>query len=73
MILYALLALLKFWCYAIKYAVDCLNHTSKKGLSWHTAKEVLESNTVSISVFRYCFWQPIEYLDPKIKFPDVKW
>eukprot|EP00957_Ditylum_brightwellii_P141133 10751906-Ditylum_brightwellii.AAC.1 len=39
MILYTLLSLLKFWCYAIKYAVDCLNHTSKKGLSWHTAKE----------------------------------
>eukprot|EP00957_Ditylum_brightwellii_P086943 6617698-Ditylum_brightwellii.AAC.1 len=33
MILYVLLDLLKFWCYGIKYAVNCLNHTLKKGLS----------------------------------------
>eukprot|EP00957_Ditylum_brightwellii_P211905 15366746-Ditylum_brightwellii.AAC.1 len=73
MILFALLVPLKFWCYAIKYAVDCLNHISKKGLSWRTSKEVLGGNTVDISVFFYQFWQPIKYLDHKIKFPNVKW
>eukprot|EP00957_Ditylum_brightwellii_P106239 8105134-Ditylum_brightwellii.AAC.2 len=73
MILYAYLALLKFWCYAIQFAVDFLNHMLKKGLSWRTAKEVVDNNIVNISVFCYHFWQPIAYLDPKMKFPDLKW
>eukprot|EP00957_Ditylum_brightwellii_P081005 6161560-Ditylum_brightwellii.AAC.1 len=34
---------------------------------------VLTGNTVDISVFCFKFWQAIMYLDPKIKFPDIKW
>eukprot|EP00957_Ditylum_brightwellii_P102684 7825752-Ditylum_brightwellii.AAC.1 len=34
---------------------------------------MLDGSTVDISVFCYHFLQLIKYLDPKIKFPDVKW
>ena len=30
---------LVFWCYAIIYAVDCLNHIVKKTLGWRTSTE----------------------------------
>eukprot|EP00957_Ditylum_brightwellii_P109121 8324802-Ditylum_brightwellii.AAC.2 len=51
LLLYHACALLVFWCYAIKYIVDCLNHASKPKLDWKTSKRVLTSNTSDISVF----------------------
>eukprot|EP00957_Ditylum_brightwellii_P071085 5402874-Ditylum_brightwellii.AAC.1 len=60
-------------CYAVKFAIDCLNHIAKKGLEWKTPTSVLSGNTADISVFRFHFWQPNESLDSKPKFPDCKW
>eukprot|EP00557_Chaetoceros_sp_GSL56_P014026 CAMPEP_0176478512 /NCGR_PEP_ID=MMETSP0200_2-20121128/1227_1 /TAXON_ID=947934 /ORGANISM="Chaetoceros sp., Strain GSL56" /LENGTH=1865 /DNA_ID=CAMNT_0017874457 /DNA_START=317 /DNA_END=5915 /DNA_ORIENTATION=+ len=71
--LYSSDAPLSFWCYAVKYVVDCLNHTAKQSLNWQVPQTLLSSNTVDISVFRFYFWQPIEFLSPKIKFPGCKW
>ena len=73
LVLYQSGAPLVFWCYAIQFVTDCLNHTSKSKLDKSTPIEMLTGNTPDISMFRYAFWQPIEYLDPSIKFPDCKW
>lgn len=73
MLLYSSDAPLSFWCFAVKYIVDCLNHTAKQSLNWQVPQTLRSSNTVDISVFRFYFWQPIEFLSPKIKFPGCKW
>jgi hypothetical protein len=62
-----------FWCFAVKYVVDCLNHTAKSCLNWQVPQSLFTSNTVDISVFRYYFWQPIEYNQPNARFPACKW
>lgn len=67
------MAPLVFWCYAIKFIVDCLNHTAKPGLDWQVPATLKDGSTKDISVFRYEFWQPVEYLEPQVKFPDCKW
>eukprot|EP00957_Ditylum_brightwellii_P008391 635390-Ditylum_brightwellii.AAC.1 len=73
LLLYYAHAPLVFWCYAVNYIMDCLNHTSKARLDWRTSKEMLTGNTVDIIVFQYTFWQPLEYIDPSQKFPAIKW
>ena len=71
--LFASKAPLVFWCYAVEFITECLNYTSKVKLNNKTPIEVLSSNTPDISVFRFEFWQPIEYLDPDVKYPACKW
>eukprot|EP00957_Ditylum_brightwellii_P178091 13565225-Ditylum_brightwellii.AAC.1 len=51
LLLYYACAPLVFWCYAVKYIVDCLNHTFKAKLDWKTSKGMLTGNTIDISVF----------------------
>eukprot|EP00957_Ditylum_brightwellii_P144173 10985145-Ditylum_brightwellii.AAC.1 len=53
--------------------MDCLTHTSKAKLDWKTSKGMLTGSAVDISVFRYTFWQPLEYIDPSQRFPAIKW
>jgi fatty acid desaturase len=31
---------LVFWCYAMKYVIDCLHHRATKGLEWRTPMEI---------------------------------
>ena len=64
---------LLFWCYALIFVVDCLNHIAKKTLGWRTSTEVLNGDTADISAFRFSFWEPIEYLEPTAKFPQSRW
>ena len=73
MVLYLSDAPLMFWCFAVQFVVDCLNHTAKSHLNWQVPQSLFSNNTVDISVFRYYFWQPIEYHQPGIRFPDCKW
>ena len=73
LVLFLSKAPLVFWCYAIYFVVECLNHTSKPKLDGLTPVGVLNNNTPDISVFRFQFWAPIEYLDPHAKFPACKW
>ena len=35
--------------------------------------EKLIGDTPDISMFRFHFWEPIEYLDPSVKQPDSGW
>ena len=55
------------------YIADCLNHAAKQSLDWQVPQSLQSSNTVDITVFRFYFWQPIEYFSPKIKYPSCKW
>eukprot|EP00957_Ditylum_brightwellii_P181530 13827758-Ditylum_brightwellii.AAC.1 len=47
-LLYYAHAPLVFWCYAVNYIVDCLNHTSNARLDWRMSKGMLTNNTVDI-------------------------
>ena len=60
---------LAFWCYAMMWVIDCLNHSAHKGLDWRTPVEKLTGNTPDISVFRFSFWQPVYYYEPTAKYP----
>ena len=66
-------AALKFWCYALIYVIDCLNHLAKESLDWRTSFEILNGDTPDISAFRFSFWQAIDYFEPTAKFPDGRW
>ena len=46
---------LLFWCYALIFVVDCLNHIAKKPLGWRTSTEVLNGDTADILPFRFKF------------------
>ena len=41
-------------------------------LNWRTPQEILNGETPDISVFRFHFWQPIEYYEPA-KQPKDGW
>ena len=64
---------LSFWCYALIYVIDCLNHLAKESLNWKTSYELLNGDTPDISAFRLTFWQAIEYFEPTSKFPEPTW
>ena len=63
---------LLFWCYALIYVIDCLNHIAKKPLGWKTSSEVLNGDTADISPFRFKFWQPVKFFN-KVQFPEGRW
>jgi len=46
---------LVFWCHALIFVVDCLNHIAKKPLGWKTSSEVLNGDTADFSPFRFKF------------------
>ena len=62
-----------FWCYALIFVVDCLNHLAKEKLGWRTSQEVLNGDTADLSPFRFTFWEEIEYYEPTVKFPQTRW
>ncbi len=62
-----------FWCYALIFIVDCLNHIAKKPLGWRTSTEVLNGDTADISPFRFKFWEPIKFYSTKQPFPQSRW
>ena len=72
-LLYQSGAPLEFWCYAITFVIDCLNHLAKKPLQWRTSQEILYGDTPDISMFRFKFWQPIEFYNPAARFPGSRW
>jgi hypothetical protein len=50
---------LEFWCYCMKYMVDCLNHTSHKTIGYRVPMERLYGMTPDISMFRFSFYEPV--------------
>ena len=63
---------LEFWCYALCYVVDCLNHIAKESLNWKTSFEVLNGDTPDLSPFRFRFWEPVKFYS-KSGFPEGQW
>ena len=50
------------WCQ--RWCADVRNHLASRKLEWRTPQEVLNGETPDISVFRFHFWEPIEYYEP---------
>ena len=59
------------WCQ--KWCCDVKNHLASRKLNWRTPEEKLTGNTPDISVFRFHFWQRVEYYDPTVKQPNDGW
>ena len=59
------------WCQ--KWCVDVRNHLASRKLKWRTPAEKLTGNTPDISMFRFHFWQMIEYYNPMVKQPNDGW
>ena len=63
---------LSFWCFAfdfLKLVRACL---AKKSLAWRTPEEALYGETVDISVFRFPWFSPIWFHNPRKSFPMDK-
>lgn len=58
------------WCQ--RWCADVRNHLASRKLHWRTPTETLNGETPDISVFRFHFWQPIEYYEPS-KQPKDGW
>ena len=63
---------LQYWCYAMEYV--CLLRTVlvRRSLNWSTPHERHWGDRSDISVFRFTFWQPIWYYQPRQSFPKAK-
>ena len=59
--------------YCQKWCVDIRNHLASRKLNWRTPKEKLTGETPDISVFRFHFWELIEYYEPNAKQPHDGW
>ena len=59
--------------YCQKWCVDIRNHLASTKLKWRTPKVILTGETPDISVFRFHFWELIEYYDPTAKQPHDGW
>jgi len=51
-------------------AVEYLNHMAHKSINDNILYTLHYGDTVDISVLPFHFWQPIEYLEPTISFPE---
>ena len=59
------------WCQ--KWCADVRNILASRKLNWRTPTEILTGNTPDISVFRFYFWEHVEYFDPSMKQPHDGW
>ena len=59
------------WCQ--KWCADVRNILASRKLNWRTPTEILTGNTPDISVFRFHFWEHVEYFDPSMKQPHDVW
>ena len=59
------------WCQ--RWCVQVRNHLASRKLGWRTATEKLTGNTPDISMFRFHFWEEIEYFNPGTKQPEHGW
>ena len=51
------------------YCCQVNNHTSRRSLNFRTPMEVSTGHTPDISKFRFYFYEPLWYFEPKIKLP----
>jgi len=59
------------WCQL--HCEKIRNHIASRKLNWRTPQEMLIGDTPDISNFRFHFWEPIEYWDPRDKQPRSGW
>ena len=59
--------------YCQKWCCDVRNHLASRKLNWRTPEEKVSGETPDISVFRFHFWEEIEYYDPTLKQPNNGW
>ena len=57
---------LAFWCYALEFLALVRGFYAQKGLDWHPAEDTLYGETLDISVFRFPWFSPVWYYDPKV-------
>ena len=55
--------------WAQKWCCDVHNIAANRKLKWRSPLEISEGNTPDISMFRFHFWEPIWYYDPRTKQP----
>lgn len=63
---------LTFWCYALEYIASVRECIARRSLGWRSPYEVTWGITPDISVFRFVFWEPLWYYDPRRGFPKSK-
>ena len=63
---------LDYWCFCIEYVVVLNSILARKSLGWRTAHELYWGDISDISMFRFCFWQPVWYYNPNVAFPSPK-
>ena len=51
------------------YCCQINNHVSRRSLKYKTPMEISNGHTPDISMFRFHFYEPLWYFDPKIKLP----
>ena len=59
------------WCQ--QWCCDVRNHLASRKLNWRTPEEKVSGETPDISMFRFHFWQEVEYYNPKLKQPSNGW
>ena len=59
------------WCQL--WCCDVRNHLASRKIEWRTPTEILLGDTPDISVFRFHFWEQIEYYNPAAKQPSSGW
>ena len=63
---------LSYWCFALEHV--CLLRTvlARRSLGWLTPHKAHWGDRPDISMFRFIFWQPIWYYQPRQSFPKTK-
>ena len=63
---------LEYWCFALEYM--CLVRTviARRSLGWLTPHKCHWGDRPDISLFRFTFWEPIWFYNPRQAFPKPK-
>ena len=61
-----------YWCYALEYIQLLRGYLAQRSLGWRPANEIMTGETLDISAFRFAWFEPIWYYDPKPNFPEAK-
>ena len=59
------------WCQL--WCKDVRNHLASRKLNWRTPMERLTGDIPDISIFRFHFWEPIEFYNHTVKQPADGW
>ena len=63
---------LRYWCYGIEFLEKVRRCLAQRSLNWKTGEEELNGETTDISIFRFPWFCPIWFYDPKSKMPQLK-